>query len=133
MANMTGTSRLNMNSLPSLTCLSAFHELPYWRSLSLQHSLHPMHIFKSVCKSLISHLVGEKEGVVARRDLELSNTKQQLWPIVDGRTCTIRVNPTSYIIPQEHQNIFIELIKNIRTPTSFGTNFNNVFTGNDKV
>ena len=45
--------------------------LPYLRSLSLQHCLDPMHIFKNVCKSFISHLVGEKNNVVARRLFEL--------------------------------------------------------------
>ena len=70
-----GTSRTNINCPPGMTRLSAFHELPYWRSLPLQHCLDPMHIFKNICKSLISHLVGEKDNIAARRDLELSNTK----------------------------------------------------------
>ena len=78
MANMTGTSRANNGCPPSMTRLSAFHELPYWRSLSLQHCLDPMHILKNVCKSLMTHSVGKKYNVAARRDLELSNTKQQL-------------------------------------------------------
>jgi hypothetical protein len=70
MANMIGTSRANINCPPSMTRLSTFHELPYWRSLSLQHCLVPMHIFKNVCKFLMSHLVGEKDNVAAMRDFE---------------------------------------------------------------
>ena len=77
-ANMTGTSRANINFPPDMTRHSAFHKLSYWRSLCLQHCLDPMHIFKNVCKSLISHLVGEKNNVASRRDLKLSNTKEQL-------------------------------------------------------
>ena len=61
-----------------MTRLSAFHELPYWHSLPLLHCLDPMHIFKNKYKSLISHLVGGKNNIAARRDLELFNTKQQL-------------------------------------------------------
>jgi hypothetical protein len=57
--------------------------------------------------------VGEKDNVAARRDLELSNTKQQLWPIVDERIGTIRTNSAPYVIPQEHRKIFIRHIKNI--------------------
>ena len=49
--------RANINNPPGITRISAFQELPYWHSLSLQHYLDPMHIFKNVCKSLISHLV----------------------------------------------------------------------------
>ena len=77
--------------------------------------------------------MGEKNNVATRRDLELSNTKQQLWPIVDERTSTIRTNPAQYIIPQEKRKIFIGRIKNIRTPTGFGANLNNAFTRNDRV
>ena len=100
MANKTTTSRANIHSPPDMTCLSASYELSYWRSLSLQHCLNPMHILKNVCKYFISHLMGEQANIAARRDLEFSNTKQQLWPIVDGEVCTIKTNYILYIIPQ---------------------------------
>jgi hypothetical protein len=133
MTNITGTSRANINSSPGMTRLSTFHELIYWRSLSLQDCLDPMHIFKNVCKSLITHLVREKCNVAARRDLEISNTKQQLWHILDGRTNTIRTNSAPYIIPRDHRNIFIGRIKNIKTPIGFDINLYNTFTENNKV
>ena len=44
--------------------------------------------------------MGEQANIAARRDLEISNTKQQLWPIVDGEVCTIKTNHILYIIPQ---------------------------------
>ena len=116
-----------------MTRLCALHVLSYWRSLSLHHCLDPMHIFKNVCKFLISHLVGEKDNVAARRGLEFSNTEQQLWSIVDRGICAIRTNSASYILPQEHRKIFIGRIKNIITFTSFGANPNNTFIKPDRV
>jgi len=133
MANITKTSRANINFLSDMIRLFIFYELFYWRSLSLQHCLDPMHMLKNVCKSLMTHLVGEKNNVAARRDLELFNTKQQLWPIVDKITSTIRTNLAPYVILQEHRKIFIGRIKNIRTTIGFGANLYNAFTGKDKV
>jgi hypothetical protein len=67
-------------SLPSgMNRLSIFHELSYWSDLLVPHCLDPMHIFKNVSKSLLSHLLREKDNVAARLDLQLSNTKQDLW------------------------------------------------------
>ena len=78
MTYMTRILRININFTPDMTRLCALYELSNLRSLSLQHYLDPMHIFKNVCKSLISHLVEEKNNVAARKDLEFLNTKQQL-------------------------------------------------------
>jgi hypothetical protein len=64
---------------PSMNRLSVFHELEYWSDLLVPHCLDPMHIFKNVSKSLLTHLLGEKDNIAARLDLQFFNTKQNLW------------------------------------------------------
>ena len=57
-----------------------------------------MHIFKNVSKSLISHLLGEKDNIVVRLDLQISNTKQDLW--VEHQVSFIE----SYLAPYKLEN-----------------------------
>jgi hypothetical protein len=38
-----------------------FHTLDYWPKLFIHHLLDPMYIVKNVCKSLLCHILGEKD------------------------------------------------------------------------
>ena len=115
---------------PGMNRLSAFFELEYWSDLLVPHCLDPMHIFKNVSKSLITHLLGEKDNVAARRDLQLSNTKQTLW--VQNQASSGESSPAPYKLGSKAQvKEFFCRIKNIKTPTGFGAHLDNAFTEKD--
>jgi len=56
-----------------------FHTLDYWLELLIHHFLDPMHIVKNVCKSLLCHILGEKDTKASRADLVASNIKKSRW------------------------------------------------------
>jgi hypothetical protein len=56
-----------------------FQTLDYWPKLLIHHLLHPMHIVKNVCKSLLCHILGEKDIKASRADLVASKTKESCW------------------------------------------------------
>ena len=86
---------------PGMYHLSVFHELEHWSDLLVPHCLYPMHIFKNVSKSLLSHLLREKNNIAARLDLQLSNTKQDLW--VQHQTSSIESCLPPYKLENKHQ------------------------------
>eukprot|EP00249_Psilotum_nudum_P022031 c28346_g1_i1 orf=3-254(-) len=59
---------------------SIFYTLEYWATLKITHLLDPMHIFKNVGEQLWSHLVGEKETLATRKDLQVLNMNPNIWP-----------------------------------------------------
>ena len=129
-ANITSTSRTRMLP-PSMNRLSSFYELDYWSDLLFPHCLDPMHIFKNVSKSLIAHLIGDKDSVAARLDLEASNTKQELW--VQYQTTSIENSWAPYKLRKNDQvKEFFRRIKKIRTPSGFGSFLENAFNDNDR-
>ena len=115
---------------PGMNRLSAFHELQYWSDLPVPHCLDPMHIFKNVSKSLLSHILGEKDNVAARLDLQLSNTKKDLW--VQDQATSIESSLAPYKLENKDQiKEFFRRIKKIKTPTGFGAHLDNAFTEKD--
>ena len=107
--------------------LSAFHELQYWFILLVPHCLNPMHIFKNVSKSLLAHLLGEKDNIAPRLDLQLSNTKQNLW--VQYQYSSIESSLAPYKLKNKAQlKEFFRRIKKIITPTGFEAHLDNAFT-----
>ena len=115
---------------PGMSCLLAFHELKYRSDLLVPHYLDPMHIFKNVSKSLLDHLFGEKDNIAPRLDLQLSNTKQNLW--VQYQSSSIESSPAPYKLGNKAQvKEYFYRIKKIKTPTGFGARLDNAFTEKD--
>jgi hypothetical protein len=110
--------------------LSIFYELEYWTDLLVPHCLDPMHIFKNVSKSLLTHILGEKDNIAARLDLQLSNTKQNLW--VQYQASSIESSLAPYKLGNKAQvKKKIHRIKKIKAPTGFGAHLDNAFTEKD--
>ena len=118
--------------LPSMNCLFAFHELEYWSDLLVPHCLDPMHICKSVSKSLLTHLLGKKNNIAARLDLQLSNIKQDLW--VQYQASFMKSCLALYKLENKEQvKEFFLRIKKIKTPTGFGAHLDNEYTEKKKT
>ena len=96
----------------------------------MPHCLDPMHIFKNVSKSFISQLLGEKHNIAARLDLQLSNTKQDLW--VQHQASSIKSCLAPYKLENKDQvKEFFRRVKKIKTPIGFGAHLDNAFTEKD--
>lgn len=118
---------------PGMKRLSIFHELEYWHVLKINHLLDPMHIFKNVCKSLLTHLSGDLDTMSSRQDLELSNTKEILWrPTVILENGKMVYQTTPYVLTRAEQKDFFSYIKNIRTPSGFGSLLHNAFNTKER-
>jgi hypothetical protein len=59
--------------------ISRFHTLDYWPKLLIHHLLDPMYIVKNVSKSLLCHILGEKNTKASKVNLVTSNTKKSCW------------------------------------------------------
>lgn len=57
---------------------SIWYTLEYWKDLKICHLLDPMHIFKNVGHSLWQHLVGLKDTMTTRNDLNNQDSKPNL-------------------------------------------------------
>ena len=89
-----------------------------------------MHIFKNMSKLFLSHLLGEKDNIAARLNLQLSNTKQYLW--VQHRASSIESCLAPYKLKNKDQvKEFFRRIEKIKTPTGFGAHLDNAFTEKD--
>lgn len=73
--------------------MSSLNDLEYWPKLKLNHLLDPMHIEGNVCKSLISHMFGEK-GDGWRAACEEHDMHPDLWTYRDEGGYT--VNPPHF-------------------------------------
>jgi hypothetical protein len=65
----------------SIFRLSIFFRLPYWCDLKVNHLLDPMHIFKNVTSSIFDHLIGSKDSLAIREDLQSIGRLKEAWPI----------------------------------------------------
>ena len=104
--------------------LSIFFELPYWKSIYLRHNLDVMHIEKNICDSLFGTIMDisekTKDGLAARRDLELLNIKPSLHPVeVDG---VLVCPPAPYTLSSEQKKRVCEFLKDVRMPEGFCSN-----------
>jgi hypothetical protein len=107
---------------------SIFYKLPYWKDLLISHLLDPMHIFKNVPDSIFQHISSKEKGTLSsRRDIALSRTK------FDRRhLCPNRENETyaeaPWILKKRELDQLKNVIRSIRTPTSYGSSLDKAFT-----
>ena len=71
-----------------------FFLLPHWHLLKINHLLDPMHIFKNVASSLWDHMIGLKDSIGIRMDLQSINMMEHVWPIEkpNGNVCLLKAS-----------------------------------------
>jgi hypothetical protein len=78
---------------------SILWELPYWKELTVRHSIDVMHIKKNVCESLLGTLMNAKgktkDHEQARADLEDLDIRPELRPDGNGSLPTSAINLTN--------------------------------------
>ncbi|XP_010513512.1 PREDICTED: uncharacterized protein LOC104789527 [Camelina sativa] len=67
---------------------SIFFRLPYWEELPVRHNLDVMHVERNVAVSIVStllHCGKSKDGLNARKDLEVLGIRKELHPKTQGK------------------------------------------------
>jgi len=109
----------------SLWKMSIFWKLPYWRHLSVCHSVDPMHLTKNVCASILGTLLatkGEsKDSLKARMDLAEMGVRAELHPIIleDGSK---KLPVASWILSKREKEKFLSFFNELKVPTGYCAN-----------
>ncbi|MCO5547710.1 hypothetical protein L7F22_001161 [Adiantum nelumboides] len=118
----TSNSRSKKNT-PGMRTLNCFHSLPYWHKLLINHLLDPMHIFKNVSHAKWDHLIGKRDTIGCRKDLETVNRMPHLWVDENGNK-----PKAPWILSKQEFTMVKEAIKKFRTPTGTMRSLKGCFT-----
>ena len=77
-----------------------------------------MHIFKNVASSLWEHMIGLKDSIGIRMDLQSINRMEHAWPIEkpNGKVCLPKA---SWILSASEERDVKRTITSFRTPTGY--------------
>ncbi|KAL0549884.1 hypothetical protein IC582_014376 [Cucumis melo] len=100
---------------------SIFFDLPYWKELPIRHNLDVMHVEKNVCESIIGTLLDingkSKDGVNARKDLQLLKIRPDLYPQdCGGRTY---LPPAPHTLSKSEKKIFCSRLYKLKLPDGY--------------
>ncbi|TYK17902.1 uncharacterized protein E5676_scaffold306G001840 [Cucumis melo var. makuwa] len=103
---------------------SIFFDLPYWKELPIRHNLDVMHVEKNVCESIIGTLLDingkSKDGVNARKDLQLLKIRPDLYPQdCGGRTY---LPPAPHTLSKSEKKIFCSRLYKLKLPDGYSSN-----------
>ncbi|XP_070053613.1 uncharacterized protein [Nicotiana tomentosiformis] len=113
---------------------SIFFDLPYWRTLLLQHNLDVMHIEKNICDNILGTILNikgkTKDTINTRLDLQAMNIRKELHPIKNGDKYDL---PTAcYTLSPEEKYKFFNFLKNLKVPDGFLSNISQCVNLKDK-
>ncbi|XP_010418679.1 PREDICTED: uncharacterized protein LOC104704260 [Camelina sativa] len=77
---------------------SIFFKLDYWKEMPVRHNLDVMHVERNVAASLVStmlHSVKSKDGINARKDMQLLGIRKDLHPQARGKRIYLPPGPWS--------------------------------------
>ncbi|GJW79965.1 zinc finger, PHD-type containing protein [Tanacetum coccineum] len=132
---MYGGMKIKHNVLVKLnwTKRSIFYELEYWSFLTLKHNLDVMHIKKNMLESILNTLLmndKSKDTIKERQDLKRLGIRSGLWLNQNkNRKCT--KPQVAYSFTPRDRKKFCQLIKGVKLPDGFGSNFKHKVTDYD--
>jgi hypothetical protein len=98
--------------------LSIFFELPYWEDLKINHLLDPMHIFKNVATTVWEHMMGVRDSLAIRMDLQCCGKMPSAWP-VERKNGQVILPRAPWTLTRSEMRDVKEMITTIRTPTGY--------------
>ncbi|KAL0540323.1 hypothetical protein IC582_024558 [Cucumis melo] len=111
---------------------SIFFDLPYWK-LVLCHNIDVMHVEKNICESIVGTLLGierkSKDGVNARKDLELMGIRADLHPQERGKQIYLLAAP--YTLSKSEKQSFCKRLYNLKLPDGYSSNISNCISLDD--
>ncbi|CAM6093202.1 unnamed protein product [Calypogeia fissa] len=88
-------------------------KLPYWKKLSLWHTVDPMHTFNNLATSILEILGGVIDTDDVRKDFEILNVRKDLWMKGEKKP------DAPYVFTLLEWVEFCNHLKEIRVPTGF--------------
>ncbi|XP_013709549.1 uncharacterized protein LOC106413295 [Brassica napus] len=92
-----------------------FFKLPYWEDLPVRHNLDVMHVERNVAASLIAtllHCGKSKDGLNARKDLELLGIRKDLHPQPLGKRTYLP--PAPWSLSSKEKKVFCKRLSDFR-------------------
>lgn len=81
-----------------------------------------MHVEKNVCENVVKTILGEKDTVASRRDMEATGVREELWlvKLTNERGKTKVIKPLApYVLNDEDLNTFMARLIAIQVPSGY--------------
>ncbi|XP_024010549.1 uncharacterized protein LOC112085889 [Eutrema salsugineum] len=102
---------------------SIFFNLPYWEELPVRHNLDVMHVERNVAASIIStllHCGNSKDGLNARKDLQVLGIRKELHPKARGKRTYLPAAP--WTLSKEEKRLFCKRLHEFKGPDGYCSN-----------
>ncbi|XP_010513121.1 PREDICTED: uncharacterized protein LOC104789069 [Camelina sativa] len=102
---------------------SIFFKLEYWKEMLVMHNLDVMHVERNVAASLVStmlHSAKSKDGVNARKDMQLLGIRKDLHPQARGKRTYLPPGPWS--LSKTEKKVFCKRLSDFRGPDGYCSN-----------
>lgn len=87
--------------------------------LPICHTLDVMHVERNASSNVLKHVMGEKDTVAGRRDMEEAGKFQNLWLQRDGNACDYIMPAAPWVFSARERSEFINLVSETRAPTGY--------------
>jgi hypothetical protein len=91
--------------------------------LLIHYTLDAMHCEMNLAKNFLKTIVGMKDTVKVRRDLQRKNIKKHLWLVRNPRRGRKMLKPIApYVLNDDEFKVFANTIENLKTPSGHSSN-----------
>jgi hypothetical protein len=91
--------------------------------LLIRYTLDTMHCEMNSAKNFLKTIVGRKDTVKVRRDLQQKNIKKHLWLVRNPRRGRKMLKPSApYVLNDDKFKVFANTIENLKTPSGHSSN-----------
>jgi hypothetical protein len=91
------------------------------QSLLLRHTLDVMHIEQNVCLSMLGYLLGEKDTIAMRKDMEEASSHHRLHLRRVGTSSVFFKPQAPYVLKDIEKFRFLENLASTKVPTSYSS------------
>lgn len=89
----------------------------------MRHTLDAMHVERNVCNNLLLHLLGDKDTVKVRRDMEVARSHDYLHLRQRADSSTFFKPHAPYVLLPNEKATFLNTVSSLRTPTGYSSAF----------
>ena len=87
--------------------------------LPIRHTLDVMHVERNVSSNVLKHVMGEKDTVAGRRDMEEAGKFQNLWLQRHGDAGDYLMPAAPWVFSPRERTEFINVVSETRVPTGY--------------
>jgi hypothetical protein len=91
--------------------------------LLIRYTLDAMHCEMNLAKNFLKTIVGTKDTIKVRQDLQRKNIKKHLWLVRNPQRGRKMLKPAApYVLNDDEFKVFVNTIKNLKTPSRHSSN-----------